>query len=272
MRIWLQSATPIGKNPRWQDYENAIRKRAQAVARPGTTVDLHGVEVMAPGFDRSAYIEFANTPQIINNALQAEREGYDVFAFTCMLDPGFFELREIVDIPISFAFESACHVACLLAPKFALVAENEHILRRLTEHVKHLGLGERLVPGGSYGPANSCDDPEQSTCVCTMEELADSFNDPELTLRAIRPIARKATENGADIMVSTCGICNMILASHGIREVEGLPFLDSLGTSIKMAELLVDLKNMGIERVNRGLYTRLTKEELAAVRKLYKLE
>ena len=259
MRIWLQSATAIGKDPQWQHYENAVKNRAQEVARPGTTVDFHGVGVMAPGLDRSSYIEFANTPQIINNALKAEKEGYDAFAFTCMLDPGFFELREVIDMPIAFAFESVCHVASLLAPKFALMAENDIILRRLTGYAKHHhGLGERLVPGGCFR--------------ATMGQIANSFHDPEPLLKELQPIASKAGEQGADMLITTCAILNMVLVANGIKEIEGIPFLDSVGTTVKMAEFLVDLKNMGIDRVNRGLYTRLTKEQLLAVRKLYKLD
>ena len=41
---------------------------------------------------------------------------------------------------------------------------------------------------------------------------------------------------------------------------------------IKMAELLVDLKNIGIDKASRGLYTRFAKGELLAVRKLHKVE
>jgi len=125
MRIWLQSASAIGKDPLWESYEKALIEHAQRVPRPGTTVDVHGVAKMSTGIDLSRYIEFLNTPQIIDNAIQAKRGGYDAFALTRMLAPGFFELREAVDIPVVFAFETSCHIACLLGPKFALLAYRE---------------------------------------------------------------------------------------------------------------------------------------------------
>ena len=91
-------------------------------------------------------------------------------------------------------------------------------------------------------------------------------------LEELRPVARKAAKHGADMLISTSGILTMILATHGITEIEGVPFLDSVGVAIKTAELLVDLKKMGVDRVRRGLFTPLSKEELSDVRKLYNVE
>lgn len=258
MRIWLQSGAAIGKDQLWESYEKVLVKHAQEVARPGNTVDVHGVEVMTTGIERSRYIGSLNTLQIVNNAIKAEKEGYDAFALTSMLDLGFFELREVVDIPVALSLESACHVACLLAPKFALLGYNDISLRRLTEHIKHYGLGERLIPSGSFAT--------------TLEVLQEGFKDPEPVLKGVRQVARKAGEQGADILISTCACLSMILVANGIREIEGIPVMDSVGTVVKAAELLVDLKNIGVDRVNRGFYTRMTKEELRAVRKLYKVD
>lgn len=259
MKIWLQTAIAIGKDPKWRHYEKALETHAKRIVRPGNTVDLHGVDVLAPGLDRSAYVEFANSPQIISNAIRAEKEGYDVFAFTCMLDPMYFELREVVSLPIAFSFESCCHVACLLGRKFAVVGNNDIITQRLTGYAKyHQGLGDRVVPGGSH--------------TASMEIIANSFDNPEPLLEKMRPVARKLGEQGADMLIFACGICNMVMVTNGIREIEGVPLIDSMGTSLKMAEFLGDLKNIGMERVNRGLYTRLSKEEVAAIRQLYKLD
>lgn len=258
MRIWLQSADAVGHDPLFEPYQKALMKHAKEVARPGTTVDVYGVKVGATGLDRSRYLEFLNTPQVIENAIRAEREHYDAFAMTCMLDPGYYELREVLNIPVVLPLEANCHVACLLAPKFALLAHNDILLRRQTNYVKHLGLGERLVPSTAFD--------------VSLPVLQNGFKDPEPVVKEVRAIARKAGENGADMLVSICGNLTMILVSHGITEIEGIPFLNSVGTAIKTAEFLVDLKKIGIERVKRGLFTRPGKEEVAAARKLYGVE
>ncbi len=258
MKIWLQSAAAVGKDPLWGPYEKALMKHAQAVARPGTTVELHGVDVMSTGIGNTRYFEFLNTNQIINNGIKADRAGYDAFAVSCMADPGAPELKGVVDMPLVFSLETSAHLACLLSPKFALLGYNAIALKRMTEKIKQYGLGERQVPGGHFE--------------LSLTALQGGFKDPEPVIKLAKSAAKKAAEQGADMLILSCGCLNMILVTNGIKELDGLPVIDSVGTVVKMAEFLVDFKKMGMERVNRGLYARVAKNELAAVRKLYKVE
>ncbi len=258
MKIWCQSVSALGKNPLWNPYEQALKKYVQGIVRPGTKVDVHGVEVMSPALSWLHYAEYLNTSQVINNALQAEREGYDAFALLCMDDPGFYELRQIVNIPVVSAGETGFYMACQLAPKFAILAYNAAPLRRQTENARHYGLGERLVPSGAFG--------------ITLTELAAGFNNPEPIIKGAEEMAKKAGEQGAAILVPGCGCLNMVLVSNKIRKLAGIPILDVTGTAVKTAELLVELRSLGVERSSLGEYTRVTKEELSAIRKLYGVE
>ena len=71
MRIWRQSGDALSTDPLFEPYQKALIEHSQEGARPGTTVDVHGVEVSSKILERSRYIESLNTPQIIDNALQA---------------------------------------------------------------------------------------------------------------------------------------------------------------------------------------------------------
>ena len=258
MKTWLQSGAAVGHDQAWEPYEKALIKHAEKVARPGNTVDIIGTEVMTTGIDRSRYIETLNSLQVINSAINAEKRGYDIFALTSMLDLGFYSLREVVNIPVALSLETSCHVACLLAPKFSLLGYNNISIQRLTSHIKQYGLQDRMIPGRSF-PAS-------------LDTLQEGFNDPGPILEGASRAAKKAGANGADMLLPTCAILNMILVVNGIREIEGIPVLDTVGTIIKMAEFLVDLADIGIERINHGMYARLPKDELLNIRKLYKIE
>ena len=67
-------------------------------------------------------------------------------------------------------------------------------------------------------------------------------------------------------------ICNVILEDYEVREINGVPVLNGPAVVIKMAEMLVDLKSIGIERSNRGMYTRPSKEELTQARELFGMD
>ena len=258
MKIWAQSVSALDKNPLWEPYARALRKHVQEITKPETTVDVHGVEIMSPALSWLHYAEFLNTSQVMNNAIQAERDGYDAFVTTCMDDPGFYSLRQVLNIPVVSAGETAFFMACLLAPKFALLAYNEAPLRAQTENAIHYGLRDRLVPSGAFG--------------LTLTELQGGFNDPEPVLKGAREMAKKAREQGAAMLVCGCNCLNMIMVSNNIREIEGVPILDAVGTAVKMAELLVELKGIGVDRSNLGSYVKVSKEELLDIRKLYGVE
>lgn len=256
MRIWYQCSTPLGKDRLWHPYEECLKKHIRDVAKPNTTVDVHGLDVVSGSIEKSFYVEYLNTEQWIENACKAEQEGYDAFTGGCMFDLGYLQIKELVDIPVGFAAETSFHVACMLAPKFSLLSPNQALLSALEERVKRYGLWERFVP-------TSCFD-------ASIEELRDGINTPAPIIKAVRKEAKKAASNGAGILVPSCNILTMVLVNSGVREIGGIPILDNVGTVIKMAELLTDLKGMGITRSKKRPYETLSKQDLTEIRRLIK--
>jgi Asp/Glu/hydantoin racemase len=103
-----------------------------------------------------------------------------------------------------------------------------------------------------------------------MGALANGLSDPEPVINAAKKAAKTAIQSGAEILIPASGGLNMTLVHHGIKEINGIPIIDIHGVVIKVAELIVDLKKMGIERVNLGLYTRASKEQVQQSHELFK--
>ncbi len=258
MRIWYQSSTSMGSDPMWTPYQESLRRHVQEVARPDTEVEVHGVRVTHPLVERSSYVQYLNQGQIINNAIAAEREGYDAFCVGCTLDPGFYEVKEVVSIPTAFLAESCFHLASILADKFSLLAYNENILLGLKQKMKQYGVEERYVP---------C-----STFSLDLPDLVNGFSHPEPIVDAVKQAGQEAARNGAGMLITACNILNMVLVDTGLREINGVPIMDTAGALVKVGELMVDLKKAGISRSKAGRYTQLSAEELASIRELYGVE
>ncbi len=258
MKIWWQSSMALGKDPVWVPYQESLKSHLDRVARPGATVDLRGVKVVEPILGRSAYARYLNEGQIIENAITAEREGYDAVCIGCTLDPGIEEIKEATGLPAVFLFETCTHLAYTLAGRFSLLAFNKEVLRLHEQVVRRYHLGECLVP---------CD----TVMNMTSRDLSTSIRNPGPVIEAVRQVGRKAIENGTGMFISTCNILNMVLVSAGCREIDGVPILDTTGATLKIAEAMVDLKAIGIERSRKGFYTSLSGDELASVRKRYGL-
>lgn len=258
MRIWYQSSAPLGKDPSWKPYEESLVAHLHSLARPGTIIDIHGLDVSSPAQERSHFVEYLNTRQWIEQALQAQQQGFDVMAGGCMLDLGFFEIREAIDIPVVFAAEISFHVACLLADKFALLAYNEPLMIKMKERIKHYGLRERFIESDCFN--------------ISMRKLQQGFRKPDPIVDTVTKAARQSSKKGAGMLVCGCNILNMVLVDAGVREVEGIPILDGVGTVLKAAEFFGDLSKAGIVRSKEGLYGGLSRKEMAQTLKLYGIE
>jgi allantoin racemase len=259
MKIWYQSYSRIGFDPKWKNYEDDLKSYIQKVARPDTKVDVHGVSKMATKMTNSDYIQYMHVSEVIDNAFQAEREGYDAFCLGGTLDLGAVYLREVLDIPVAFIAESSFYVACLLARKFSIIAVNGGMLRRQMELVKDNGLVDRCIPGVHMDT--------------TMLELVDLFRkNPKSVADMFSESARKVIVQGAGALVPGFGALCSFFGEQGIRDVDSVPIIDAIAVVIKTAEMLVDLHRTGIKRSRKGIFDYPSKEELIAARKLYGIE
>ena len=261
MKIWYQSYASIGFDPGYKNYEDSLNKYVQSVARPDTKVDVYGVEKRAPKMVESDYIQYMHISQVIEKGIQAEREGYDAFVLGGTLDPGAVYLREVLDIPVAFIAESSFHVACLLAPRFSFIASGKAILLGQTRLAKQYGLEQRFVPGAHIGIENQ------------LQFVDDMAKNPKKIINMLTETAKKPIERGAGALVPGFGGLSVFMAEHGMREIDSVPIVDGVAVVIKTAEMLVDLKNMGIMRSKKGLdISPVSKEELLAARKIYGIE
>lgn len=257
MRIWYQSYSAIGFDPKWKNYEQDLKNYLQKVARPDTQIDVHGVGKRSAQMIASDYIQFLHVSQVIDNALQAERQGYDAFAIGGTLDLGHIYLREVLDIPVAFIAESSFYHACLLARKFGIVSMNEIILHRQMELVRYHGLEQRCVPGIHLGSP-----------VLDMIDLLGKA--PRRVIDMFSEAARKLIAAGAGAIVPGYGAISSFLGQQGVHDVDGAPIVDIIAVVVKTAEMLVDLHKPGVKRSRMGSYA--SKEDLMAARKLYGVE
>lgn len=258
MKLWFQSCTDMGVNPVWHDYEQSLRRHFSKVARPGTEITLQGTRVFSGRTRLFQYDVYLHTSQIIESAIKAEREGYDAFVQVGMQDYGFYEIREAVGIPVIFPVENALHVASFVAPRIAFLTYSHVMLARLNEKAKAYGFNDRLTAGGSVE--------------LTPQDLANGFKNPGPVIAVLEEEAKKIAQQGANILITAGNPITMLLIDNGVKALGGVRVLDSQGTLVKMAELMVDLNAMGINRDRMGAYSPQPRDLLKLTRKLYGIE
>ncbi len=252
MKIWCQSCGGFGKDPIWDPYEKGLKAHIKKVARPDTVVELYGQEATIPGIDRYHASGAMCMLGSARNAIRAEREGYDAFVMISTIDAGYHQIKELVDIPCVFMLENCVHFAMMLAPKFAFITHNQLLLARLEEMTRQYGLAQNMIPGDFLNLSYSV--------------WPEMFGHPERFVDSITQKAKSIIARGAGVLIPAALPLGVWLVQQGLTDIEGGRVFDAWGGAIKMAELMVDLKKIG---VTRSKSSSPPKDMLASLYKFY---
>ena len=259
MRIWYQSLFDGGRMPA---YFAGLQARAKRIARPGVKVEFHGMpqgvygahapsDVVVYPYLASLHVQF-----ILDNALRAEAEGYDVFAIGSVQDPGIEEARSLVDIPVVGYGEAAMHFACLLGSRFAVIAFGAGFDQMLDLRVKRLGLAERALP--------------TALMEASFADVGKGLESPRALVRGFSRKARELIARGAEAIIPGQLYLSEAIARAGVTRIDEVPIVDGLAATLKMAESMADLKRVGISVTRRGYtHAKPGKDLIAHARKVH---
>lgn len=244
MRIWYQGFLDYSTVP---DYAPLLRKHVEAIAAPGTEVELHGMpsgsfEGTSPAeIARYSYLTGVYVNQLVDHAVRAEAEGFDAFAIGIVQNPGLRDIRTVVDIPVTGYGEAAMHLGCMLGRKFSVLAFNPELFELLEEDIARYGLRERAAP--------------MTLVEIDYPDVVKGFSDPSVLVAAFNRAAKRAIDAGADVLIPGQMVLAELLWQAGVRRFDEAPVVDALAASINTAEMLVNLKrNSGVSHSRRGFW------------------
>lgn len=258
MKIWLQSGSALSADaatPYGRTYEQSLARHLQRVARPDSELQAFGIDGTPHGKDRYRASFQVVTGLMIRSVLRAEAQGFDAVAVLNTFDHGYYEMRELLDIPVVFISESAMYLACQMAPTFSWVTHNAAMQLHLAELARRYGVAGRMVPGAQLG--------------LTYEDFPKMYDDPDTYIARFTDAARETIARGATSLMVAGNPLNMFLIDKGVRDIDGVPILDCCTAAIKTAEMMVDLHRLGIRRSAKGLFDAPEGEAKAKVRKLF---
>jgi Asp/Glu/hydantoin racemase len=234
-RIWAQGATDqVGH----RNYLAALLPHMKACTDPDCTLEF---KTMTPSVTTvHALSEFRFSREVIRGAIQAEREGYDVFFMNHFQDVGLYDARASVNIPVLGLGEATLLHACTMGRKLGLLAINPAFISTHAEQVHRYGLQQR-VAGIRAINANIGDYMEAFTAPAKKAELWTVFERE----------ARRLIDAGADLIVPTGGIPMMLFGNEPGANVDGAPIVNGVTIVIKAAEMAVKLKGLGFPIASR---------------------
>lgn len=242
MKIWHQSFTVLQDLPA---YEEAIERHIRKVVSPDTEVVLHGVRPGTypsnyPGTDIAYASLFAlHAQQWITQALAAQDAGFDAYAVCTLPNPLIREVRSVIDLPVVGYGEASFHLACQLGHKFGLMIFIDRMAPLYHEQMGIYGLASRCAGIAPVG--------------FTFHDVLKAWNDPTDLIRRFEVSAGRMIDAGADVLVAGEMPLNILLATHNVQRVQGVPIIDGLAVTLKQCEMLVQLRrSIGLSQSRHG--------------------
>ena len=234
-RIWAQGATDqVGH----RNYLAQLLPHIKACTDPDFEIDF---KTMTPSVTTvHALSEFRFSREVIRGAIQAEREGYDVFFMNHFQDVGLYEASAAVKMPVLGLGEATLLHACTMGRKLGLLAINPAFIPAHNEQTYRYGLQQRIA-GIRAMEASISDYMEAFTSLAKKSELQAIFERE----------ARRLIDGGADVIVPTGGIPMMLFGREPDANVDGAPIVNGVTVVIKAAEMVVKLKRLGVSVASR---------------------
>jgi allantoin racemase len=197
-------------------------------ARADTVVSHTEIDV-GPASIESAFDEALALPDTIAKIVQAEQQGVDAIVIDCFGDPAVDAGREVTSIPVLGVAQTAMHLAALLGHRFSIVTVLDAVVPLIEDLAAKYGLAGKLCS------VRSVDIPvlELSDHGRLVQALADE------SVKAI-------VVDGAHAIVFGCtgmrGCAAGLQATLAERGYPGIPVIDPVIVTFKVAEALVDLR------------------------------
>lgn len=244
MKIWHQSFTVLDHLPA---YQQAIEAHIRKAVRPDTEVVMHGVKPGTypsnyPGTDIGhASLYAMHGMQWITQAVQAADEQFDAYAMCTLPNPLIREIRSVVDMPVVGYGEASFHMACMLGMRFGLMIFIAPMVPLYQEQIGLYGLASRCTGVKPVG--------------FTFQDVLKAWNDPGELIDRFTKSAMTLIDQGADVIIPGEMPLNILLATNGVTRIGGVPIIDGIAVTLKMAESLVDLKrSVGLYQSRHGFW------------------
>lgn len=247
MKIWHQSATELRHIG---DYKTAIEHHAHTILGDRAQLDVKGMpDGSYDGTTPSdalgnAYIYHNILGGLVEQAVAAEREGYDVFVMGSYSEPYLREMRTAVDIPVVSILESTLLLACSLGLYTGMITNAPNITWLVKMAVDKHKLGSRVLDVVSIDPPL-----DEYTLEAARENpsaLARSFENTALQL-----IAR-----GADVIIPAEAVLATLIMKADVKFVKTAPVLDIFAATWTHAMGLAELWQTTGLRVGREWHYR----------------
>jgi len=222
MRIFWQSFIDETAS---RPYMERLGAYLNAIAAPGNSVTVAGISPPDRDFGRLSELRCAVLA--IDNAIAAEEDGYDVCVLGHFQDPGLYELRSALRVPVVGVGEATLLAAMQLGRQLGLVTLDPVFEVWHREQAERYGIADRVrhVAG----------------LACRPEDFSAAFaGDDEARARMLDDFTACAlplVEAGANVIVPAGVLPGLLIGGERGFKVGSAPVVNCASVGLKTAEM-----------------------------------
>lgn len=207
-----------------KEMTESIRKITEASVEPNTKVVVDHVKSAPESLE--SYYDYTLAAVGLIKYVKDLPKLPDGILIACFGDPGLFELKELLDVPVVGIAESSLAVATLLGQNIGIIAASKKAVPMMWDTVRRYGLTERV----------------RSIKALDMLVL-ELEKDPIKTSSRLREVIKEMKEEHIDVVVLGCaGFTALNESIQKIEELEKIPIIEPVSVGTKVLEILVKLK------------------------------
>ncbi|MEM3404615.1 MAG: AroM family protein [Nitrososphaeria archaeon] len=200
-------------------------KIANTWASNGVSVEVKAVDEGPISIESSVEEDIA-AGSVLRTIIRLQK-GYDAIVLGCAGDPGLRAAKELAKIPVIGPAESTIAFSFLIGDRFGMVVPLDRDVPTMRALTVKYGFHNKLAS-------------VQAVNVPVLE----LGKDVELIKKKVTEACNDAIEEGADVIVLGCMSLAFILADELVKDSVKAPVLNPAKVSIKVAEVLAQLKLM----------------------------
>lgn len=237
MRIFWQSFVDASVNA---PYLRKLSVYLNEIAAPGTSVHVEGMS--PPDRDFGRLSEFRCSILAINNGLGAEDNGFDAYVMGHFQDPGLYELRSALRIPVVGTGEATLLAASQLGRRLGLVSIDPIYEVWHLEQADRYGLKDRIVKVAGLG--------------CVPSDFTSAFDGDQAAkarmLRDFAICAQPLVDAGADVIIPAGVLPGLLICEEHSFKIGHAPIVNCAAVALKSAEMWVQLRRLNGLEPSRG--------------------
>ncbi len=237
MKIYWQSFVDASASA---PYLKRLDGYLNAIAAPGTTVHVAGVSPPDQDFGRLSELRCAIVA--IDNGIGAAEAGFDAYVMGHFQDPGLYELRAAIDIPVVGVGESTLFAAAQLGRRLGLVTLDPVFEVWHLEQAERYGLNGRVTHVTGMG--------------CKPQDFSAAFAGDDAARRRMladfTACAQPMVDAGADVIVPAGVLPGLLVGGEHGFTVGHAPVVNCAAVGLKSAEMWVQLRRLNGLAPSRG--------------------